>query len=92
MINGMNMETARRYVLVMDQIEKIVDKIHALAYMMSLLCEIEEGQVHIKPFCVGYFGKMIATDVLRITEYLDNDFVSILEVKKSLEKTENPGI
>ena len=87
MINGMDIETARRYVEAMDQIDKIVDKVHALAYMMSLLCEIEEGQVDIKPFCVGYLGKMIATDVLRITEHLDNDFVSILEVKQALKES-----
>ncbi len=86
MINGMEIETARRYIKVMDQIEEIVDKIHALAYMMSLLCEIEEGQVDIKPFCVGYFGKMISHDVLFITSLLENDFVSIIEVKQELEK------
>ena len=88
MINGMDIETARRYVEAMDQIENIVDKIHCLAYMMSLLCEIEEGQVEIKPFCVGYLGKMIADDVLRITECLDNEFASILEVKQMLEENE----
>ena len=90
MIKGMDTDTARRYAKVMNQIEKIVDKIHALAYMMSLCCEIEEGQVAIKPFCVGYFGEMIATDVLRITEHLDNDFVSILDVKQALEGNEKP--
>ena len=59
--------------------------------MMSLLCEIEEGQVHIKPFCVGYFGKMIADDVLWITSSLENEFVSTLEVKQALEDSENPS-
>ena len=87
MINGMDIETARRYVKAIEKIEEIVDKIHCLAYMMSLLCEMEEGQVQIKPFCVGYLGKMIATDVLRITEHLDNDFVSILEVKQALKES-----
>ena len=87
MINGMDIDTAQRYIKAIEQIEKIVDKIHCLAYMMSLLCEIEEGQVNIKPFCVGYLGKMIATDVLRITEHLDNDFVSILEMKGALKES-----
>ncbi|MDY7037215.1 MAG: hypothetical protein SV375_13750 [Thermodesulfobacteriota bacterium] len=85
MIKGMSIETASRYVLVMDQIEKIVDKIHCMAYMMSLCCEIEEGQVEIRVHCVGYLGKMIATDVLRITECLDNEFASILEVRQAVE-------
>lgn len=90
MIKGMSIETASKYVLVMDQIEEIVDRIHCLAYMMSLFCKIEEGIVDIKPFCVGYLGKMIATDVLLITDYLDNEFVSIVEVKQELEGKECP--
>ena len=35
MPKGMDLELARQYVKVMDQIEKIVDHIYALGYMMS---------------------------------------------------------
>ncbi len=86
MIKGLDLELARQYVKVMDQIEKIVDRIHALGYMMSFFEEIEEGTVEIKPLFIGTLGKTIAQDVLRITELLDNDFVSILEAKEMLEE------
>ena len=89
MIKGMDLELARRYVKVMDQIEKIVDNIHAIAYIMSLLCELDEGQAHIRPYPIGYLGKMIANDVLWITSILENDFVSSTEIKLKLKENEN---
>jgi hypothetical protein len=86
MPKGMDFELARRYVKVMDQIEKIVDHIYAIGYMMSFFEQIEEGTVEIKPFFIGTVGKTIAEDVLKITSLLDNDFVSIAEAKEMLEE------
>jgi hypothetical protein len=86
MLKGMDRELARKYVEVMEQIEKIADHIYALGYMMSFFEEIEEGTVEIKPFFIGTVGKSIAEDVLKITSLLDNDFVSVLEARQLLEE------
>jgi acetolactate synthase small subunit len=89
MIKGMAPVLARQYVKVIEQIERLVDRIHALGYMMSLFEQIEEGAMEIKPVFIGTMGKAIAEDVLRITEILDNDFVSVAEVKLMLETRED---
>ena len=88
MLNGMEKETARRYIKVLEKIEDIVDKIHAVAYLMSLLCELEEGQADIRPFTIGCLGKMIAQDVLLITSLLENDFASTTDIMIRLEEKE----
>jgi hypothetical protein len=43
MIHGLSVDTARRYIKTIDEIGKIVDKIYAIAYMMSAFSEIEDG-------------------------------------------------
>ena len=85
MIHGMSVDTARRYIQVINEIEKIVDKIHAIAYLMGVFSEIEDGVLEIKPTVVGHLGKMIANDVLKITSLLDDDFISTAVVKLELE-------
>ena len=85
MINGMDIETARRYINVMDTIHSIVDAIYARAQLMGQFSECEEGSVDLQPSVVGYFGKSIAYDVLRINELLDNNFASYLDIKLELE-------
>lgn len=89
MIKGMDIDTARRYIKVMKEIQKIVDKIHALADMMGMIYETEEKGIEIKPATIGYFGKTIAIDVLRIIEQLDEHFVSSTEVMLELEALQN---
>jgi hypothetical protein len=85
MIHGMNVDIARRYIKTIEEIEKIVDKIHAVAYLMSVFSEIEDGAIEIKPSVVGYLGKRIANDVLRITELLDDHFMSRAAIMLELE-------
>ena len=85
MIQGMSVDTARRYIQVINKIEKIVDNIHAYAYLMSVFSEIEDGVVEIKSTVVGHLGKKIANDVLKITSLLDDDFISTAAVKLELE-------
>ena len=85
MIHGMSVTTARRYIQVINKIEKIVDKIHAIAYLMGAFSEIEDGVLEIKPTVVGHLGKKIANDVLKITSLLDDDFISTAAVKLELK-------
>jgi hypothetical protein len=89
MIKGMDIETARRYIRTMEKIDKLADKIYALASMMSVLSDIDEDAVDIKPAAVGYFGQTIARDVARIIECLDNDFASGMEIRLELESIGN---
>jgi hypothetical protein len=89
MIQGMSIDTARSYLKVMGEIEEIVHKIHAYAYLMSVFLEIDEGTIEIQSLVIGYIGKMIADDVLRIIEYLDDHFASRTEVELELEAMEN---
>jgi hypothetical protein len=85
MIHGMSVDTARRYIKVMDEIEKIADKIHAVAYLMSAFSDIEEGAIEIKSSVVGYLGKKIANDILKITSLLDDGFMSRAAIVLELE-------
>ena len=89
MIQGMRIDTARRYLEVRDEIEEIVHKIHAYAYLMSVFWEIDEGTIEIQSLVIGYIGKMISDDVLRIIEHLDDHFVSRAEVALELEALKN---
>jgi uncharacterized protein Yka (UPF0111/DUF47 family) len=85
MIHGMSIDTARRYIKIMEEIEKIVDKIHAVAYLMSAFSDIEEGTIEIKASVVGYLGKKIANDILKITSLLDDGFMSRAAIVLELE-------
>ena len=89
MIKGMDIDTARRYLEVMDEIEDIVYKIHAYAYLMSVFWEIDEGTAEIQSLVIGYIGKMIAHDVLSIIERLEDHSASRAEVELELESLEN---
>ena len=80
MIHGMSADTARRYIDTVDEINKIVDKIYALAYMLSVFSIVEDGAIDIKPDALGYLGKEITREVVRITELLDDRFMSRAEV------------
>jgi ABC-type uncharacterized transport system YnjBCD ATPase subunit len=86
LIYGMDINTARRYLAVMDKINGIADRIHALADIMSLLLEIPEGEVQIKPQTIGYISKMIATDIMWMVSHLDNDFACSGEIEVSLKQ------
>lgn len=86
MIHGMEKNTARQYVAVMDKISDIADRIHALADVMRLLEEIPEGEVCIKPRTIGYIGKMITTDVMWIISHLENDFACSNEIELALKQ------
>ncbi|MDY7035044.1 MAG: hypothetical protein SV375_02605 [Thermodesulfobacteriota bacterium] len=88
MIHGMEKNTARQYLAVMDKISDIADRIHALADIMSMFLEIAEGEVQIKPRTVGYIGKMITTDVMWMVSYLDNDFASSSDIELFLKNTD----
>jgi len=85
MIHGMSVDTARRYIETIDEIGKIVDKIHAIAYMISVFSVIEDGAIEIKPDAVGFLGKEMAHEVVRITELLDDHFMSRAEIILELE-------
>jgi hypothetical protein len=89
LIYGMDINTARRYLAVMDKINGIADRIHALADIMSLLQEIPEGEVRIKPRTIGYIGKMITTDVLWMISHLDNDFACSTDIALTLKQIDS---
>ena len=84
MIKGMDIDTARRYIKTIEAIEEIVYKIHAVAYLIGTFSEIDDGAIELKPSVIGYLGKKIAEDVLRITELLDDHFASRAEVELEL--------
>lgn len=89
MIKGMDIETARRYIRTIEAIEEIVDIIHAIAYLMSTFSGIDDDDIQLKPSVIGYLGKRIAEDVLRITELLDDNFASRAELELELERIGN---
>ena len=84
MIKGMDIDTARRYIKTVEAIEEIVYNIHAVAYLMGTFSEIDDGAIELKPSVIGYLGKKIAEDVLRITELMDDHFASRAEVELEL--------
>ena len=88
-IKGMNYETAKRYVKVIDTIEELADEIHGLADILSLLSELSNYEIKINPRSIACFGKIITYNILRIIDLLDNNFVSIAEVKLALEAKQN---
>ena len=85
MIKGMSVETARRYIKTIDEIDKIVDKIYAFAYMLSVFSVVEEGAMNINPDAVGYLGKEMAHEVVRIMELLGDHFMSRAAIMLELE-------
>ena len=85
MIHGMSQETARRYIETIDEITKIVNKIYAIAYMIGVFSVIEHGALDINPDAVGFLGKEMANEVLRIPELLDDHFMSRAEIVLELE-------
>ena len=84
MIDQMSPEAARKYFKVRISIEELVDRIHAIADLMSMFIELDEGAVTIKPRTLGVLGKIMATDVIWITSKLDNEFVCYSELTSLL--------
>ncbi len=89
MIKGMNVETAHRYVKIVDEINNIVNKVYSLAYMISVFSVVEHGAIDINPDALGYLGKEISSEVIRISEILDDHFISLAEVMLELDALEN---
>ncbi len=89
MIHGMNLETAKRYVETVDKINEIVNRVYALSYMVSVFSVIEPGTMDINPDAVGFLGKEISNDVIRISEILDDHFISVAGVSLELEALKN---
>ncbi len=89
MIHGMDVETAQRYIETVDKINEIVDKIYAISYVMGAFSSIEQGEINLNPNAVGYLGKEISNDVIRISELLDDHFISRVEVLLELEALKN---
>ena len=88
MIHGMSVETARRYVKTVDEINNIVNKVYSLAYMISVFSVVEHGAIDINPDALGYLGKEISNEVIRISEILDDHFISEAEIMLELEALE----
>lgn len=84
MINGMDTNTLRRYVKARAKIDELIEKIHAAAYLLSLLHDPQE-EIKVDSLPIGYIGKMITTDVLLIASILDQKFVCITQAKLKLK-------
>ena len=83
MINGMNIETARRYLETRDKLDIIIDRIYAIAYLQSLLDDpIDEMKIDSLP--LGKIGKVIAQNILKINETLD-EFESFIDITIQLK-------
>ena len=89
MIKGMDIDTARRYVNTRQSLDDLAERIYAQAYTLSLLFDLPQEQININSHAIGYLGKMIADDVLRIIEHLDDHFASMAKVEIELEALEN---
>jgi len=89
MIKGMEIETARRYVKTRHRVDDLVERIYTSAYTLSLLFDLPQEQININSHAIGYLGKMIADDVLKIIEHLDDHFASRAVVELELEVMEN---
>lgn len=88
MINGMNTNTLRRYVKVKAEIDELIEKIHATAYLLSLLHDPQE-QIKVDSLPIGYIGKMITTDVLLIASILDQEFACITQARLKENDSDN---
>ncbi len=89
MIKGMNVETAHPYVKTVDEINKIVNKIYAISYMIGVFSVVEQGEIDINPDALGYLGNEISSEVIRISEILDDHFISLAEVMLELDALES---
>ncbi len=86
MIQGMNTNTARRYVTTVNKISVHADRIYALADILSMLAQLDEKTISIDPRSLGCVGKTILGEVIRITETLDDEFVSVPDVERELSR------
>ncbi len=75
MIHGMTIETARRYITAKERIEIIVDRIHTIGDLMSMLKHAEDASIN--HLTAAWIGNRIKTDALMILNHLDNDFAYI---------------
>ena len=73
--HGMNKEIAGKYIKVRNQIETLVDEIHAIADLMSLLNQADP--VAINHITAAWIGNKIKADALQILTHLDNDFIDL---------------
>lgn len=85
MIQGMNRNTARRYVAAVQKITVHADRIYALADILSMLAQLDEKHISIDSLSLGCVGKTILGEVICITETLDDEFVSVPDVERQLK-------
>ena len=75
MIHGMTIETVKRYIKTKERIEIIIDRIHTIADLMSMLRHVEDASIN--HITAAWIGDRIKTDALTILDHLDNDFAFI---------------
>ncbi len=86
LIHGMHKETAKRYFQVREEIEIIVDRVHTIGDLMSLLRHADCATIN--HLTASWIGTRLKKDILKILNHLDNDFVYI--TRDDLEKFDTP--
>ena len=87
MIKGMEIATARNYLDARKKIDPIIERIHAIAYLQSLLHDPQE-EIKIDSLPLGKIGKMFTHNILKINQILER-FASMTEVEIQLKNREH---
>jgi hypothetical protein len=82
LICGMSLTTARRYLIVRQEIDIMMQRIHKAGYWLS---EFDKAQPEGLSYTLSMMGVMIVHSISTIHDYLENEFASLDTVRETLK-------
>jgi hypothetical protein len=83
LICGMTAPTARRYIVVRQELDILIEQVQKAGHWLSEFEKIKpEGLCH----TMAMMGVLIINNMTQIHNYLENEFVSVQKVNNALNK------
>lgn len=82
LICGMTTSTARRYLIVRQEIDIMIQRIHKAGHWLS---EFDKAQPESLSHTLSMMGVMIMHSAATVHDYLENEFASLESVRQALK-------
>lgn len=83
LICGMTPSTARRYVVVRQEIDLIIDQVNKAGYWLS---DFEKDKTDDLRKALTRMGRLIMHAMVQIQDYLENEFVSVEKIRAKADE------
>ena len=86
LICGMTTSTARRYIVVRQEIDMLIEQVNKAGHWLSEFKKVKpDGLCH----TLSMMGVLIMNNMAKIHDYLENEFASVDTVREALKNIES---